>query len=58
MLKLFARKKTDPESQLREILDGYELPMFPAIYLEALQQLRDTESSLGALADVPQPTPV
>ena len=52
MLKLFARKKTDPESQLREILDGYELPMFPAIYLEALQQLRDTESSLGALADV------
>ena len=47
MLKLFARKKTDPEAQLREILEGYELPTFPAIYLQALQQVRDSESSPG-----------
>jgi HD-like signal output (HDOD) protein len=33
-------------------LEGYELPTFPAIYLEALQQVRDVESSTGALADV------
>ena len=51
-MRLFARKKTDPESQLREILEGYELPMFPAIYLEALQKVRDAESPTGALADV------
>ena len=52
MLGLFSKKKTDADSHLREILDGYELPTFPAIYLEALEQVRDTDSSTGALADV------
>ena len=52
MLKLFSRKKADPKTQLKEILDGYQLPTFPAIYLEALQQVRDEGSSTAKLADV------
>ena len=51
MFKLFARTKTDPEAELKQILDGYELPTFPAIYLEALRQVRDADSSATALAD-------
>lgn len=52
LLKLFARAKKDPENQLKEILDGYELPTFPAIYLEALKRVRDEDSSSAQLADV------
>lgn len=52
MFKLFTRTATvDPEAELKAILDGYELPTFPAIYLEALQQVRDESASTAALAD-------
>ena len=52
MFKLFSRAKTDPETELKSILDGYELPTFPAVYMQALQQVRDTDSSASDLADV------
>ena len=52
MLRLFARTKTDPATELKAILDGYELPTFPGIYLEALQQVRDEGSSTATLADL------
>ena len=52
MLKLFARKDVDPQIQLKQVFDGYTLPTFPTIYLEALQQVRDPTSSAAALADV------
>ena len=52
MLKFFARKDADPQAQLKEVFDGSALPTFPAIYLEALQQVRDRTSSAAALADV------
>ena len=52
MLKFFARKDADPQTQLKEVFEGYALPTFPAIYLEALQQVRDRTSSAAALADV------
>ena len=52
MLKLFARKDVDPQIQLKQLFDGYTLPTFPTIYLEALQQVRDPTSSAAALADV------
>ena len=51
MLKLFARKDADPQTQLAEVFEGYALPTFPAIYLEALQQVRDSDSSTATLAD-------
>ena len=52
MLKLFARKQVDSKAQLKEVFDGYSLPTFPAVYLEALRQIRDTSSTAAALADV------
>ena len=52
MLKLFARKDVDPQTQLKEVFEGYALPTFPALYLDALQQVRDSTSSAATLADV------
>ena len=40
------RRKKDPESQLRELLDGYELPSFPAAVVKTLEMLRDPEAPL------------
>ena len=52
MLQLFARKDADPQTQLKEVFEGYALPTFRAIYIEALQQVRDSGSSAAKLADV------
>ena len=52
MQKLFARKPADAKAELKEVFDGYTLPTFPTVYLEALQLVRDTDASAGALADV------
>ncbi len=51
MLRLFARKKVDPREKLSEILQGFELPTFPAIHLEALRLARDIDSDTAELAD-------
>ena len=51
MLKVF-RRHADSRPQLEEILKGYELPSFGAVYMEALQLIRDPDSSAGTLADV------
>ena len=51
MFKLFARTKSDAEEELKQILGGYELPTFPAVYLKALQQVRDDRTAATALAD-------
>ena len=52
MLKLFARQQVDPKAQLKEVFGGYTLPTFPAVYLEALKQIRDSRSTVATLADV------
>ena len=52
MFRLFARTQTDPEAELKTILGDYELPTFPAIYMESLQLVRDESSSVAALGDV------
>ena len=51
MLKVFSRK-ADPRAQLEEIVKGYELPSFGSVYMEALQLIRDPDSSTEKLADV------
>ncbi len=52
MLRLFARKKVDPKERLQEILEGFELPTFSTIHLEALRLARDLDSETSELADV------
>ena len=37
----FLKKKKDPRKQLREVLEGYELPYFPKAAILALEALRD-----------------
>ena len=44
------RKKRDPESQLRELLEGYELPSFPAAVVKTLEMLRDPEAPLSEIS--------
>ena len=52
MLKLFSRTHANPATQLTEIFEGYELPTFPAIYLEALQLVRDEGAPTEKLSDL------
>ena len=52
MLKFFSRKQADAQAQLKAVLEGYELPSFPSVYLDALRLVRDTDSSNEKLADV------
>lgn len=51
MLKLFARKKNDPDRLLASVLEGYELPSFPGIITSLLEQLAKEDVSLSAVAD-------
>lgn len=52
MFKLFKRKKSDPAEELKDILNGYELPSFPAAVMNVLSMLRDPESSMVAIAEL------
>ncbi len=52
MFKLFKRKKSDPAEELKDILEGYELPSFPAAVMNVLSMLRDPESSMIAIAEM------
>ncbi len=44
------RRKKDPGSQLQELLDGYELPSFPAAVVKTLEMLRDPEAPLNDIS--------
>ncbi len=44
------RKKKDPDSELRELLDGYELPSFPAAVVKTLEMLRDLDAPLNEIS--------
>ncbi len=46
----FKRKKKDPESELQELLDGYELPSFPGAVVKTLEMLRDPEAPLNEIS--------
>ena len=46
----FFSKKTDPKKKLKKILKGYELPSFPAVVMEILQEIRSPYSSAQTIA--------
>lgn len=52
MLKALSRGHLGRTTELKDVLDGYELPTFPAIYLDALKQVRDDSTTVANLADV------
>ena len=41
MFSFLSRKKADPKACLREVLGEYELPSFPGVTTEVMQQIRD-----------------
>ncbi len=51
MFKVFGGQ-TDSRPRLADILEGYDLPSFGGIYMEALGLVRDVDSSTEKLADV------
>ena len=50
MLRLFKKKKKDPQKLLKELLDGYELPNFPRAVMNALKKLRNIDIPLKEVA--------
>ncbi|MFH1845356.1 MAG: HDOD domain-containing protein [bacterium] len=51
MINLFRKKKKDNQLKLSELLDGYEIPSFPAIVIEVLNDLRIPDIGLGQIAN-------
>lgn len=47
---LFRKKKKDPLQEIRELLDGFELPSFPKAALQILETLRDPKSTSVEIA--------
>ncbi len=52
MFKIFKRKKGESKEELKELLDGYELPSFPTAVMNVLTILRDPESDMDEVADL------
>jgi len=46
----FRRKKGDAQAQLEELLDGYQLPSFPAAVVQTLEMLRDPDAPISGIS--------
>jgi len=44
------RRKRDPRTELKELLEGYELPSFPSSTMKVLEMLREPDSSLSDIS--------
>ncbi len=53
----FKKRGKDPTKQLKELLDGYELPSFPASVMKVLEMLRDPEASLSDISKLIEADP-
>lgn len=47
----FFKKKSDPQSELKKVLEEYELPSFPAVVMQILQKIRSPYSSAASIAE-------
>ena len=47
----FFKSKSDPKAELKKILKGYELPSFPAVVMQILQEIRSPYSSAATIAE-------
>jgi len=57
MLKLFKKKRQKSSDHLNKMIDGFELPIFPAIVMNVLGMLRDPGISMGDIAKTVQVDP-
>jgi len=51
MLGFLARKKKDPQAELRRVLGDYDLPSFPGVVMQTLQRLRAPDASAQQIAE-------
>ncbi len=56
-MKILGWLKKDTKGKLAELLDGFELPSFPEITMEALSALRDNNASMRKVAGILQRDP-
>ncbi len=47
----FFSKKLDPKAELKKVLKNYQLPSFPAVIMQILQQIRNPYASFSSIAD-------
>ena len=52
MFSFLKRKNKDPRAELRGVLGEYELPVFSAVVMQTLEQLRDPSSTPTSIATV------
>ncbi len=50
MFKFFKKRSRNPKKDIRDLLQGYELPSFPANVMKVLNMLRDPDESMSAIA--------
>jgi len=56
-MQLFKRKQQDTREELRELLDGYELPSFPGVVMDVLAKLRDPDTDARSIGEQIQKDP-
>jgi HD-like signal output (HDOD) protein len=56
-MRIFKRKQQDTKEELRELLDGYELPSFPGVVMDVLAMLRDPDTTVGSIGEQIQKDP-
>ncbi len=52
IFSFFKKRKVNPKEKLREVLKGYRLPSFPAVITEAMEKIRDPNSSASDIARI------
>jgi len=52
MLNFFKKKQIDPREQMKAVLGDYELPSFPVIVMNALEKVRETETSNSEISEL------
>jgi len=52
VFKFFARRKKDPQAELRKVLGAHELPTFSGVVMQTLERMRDPRSTPAMIAEV------
>ena len=56
-MRIFKRRQQNSKEELRELLDGYELPSFPAVVMDVLAMLRDPGTNAREIGEQIQKDP-
>ncbi len=51
MFKFFKKRSKNPKKEIRDLLNGYELPSFPSNVMKVLNMLQDPDESMTTIAE-------